>query len=101
MDLTWALGRMSPTKLFDITEVTAVWAEQLIPSWSGFTSMLFPGTTRPTVIGYCPMINGSFTELSTVYTVIKKVQNICSSLQQRDMVITSDLAIYAKAKQIK
>jgi hypothetical protein len=24
MDLTWALGRMSPTKLFDITEVTAV-----------------------------------------------------------------------------
>ncbi len=31
----------------------------------------------------------------------KKVQNICSSLQQRDMVITSDLAIYAKAKQIK
>ena len=63
--------------------------------------MLFPGTTRPTVIGYCPMINGSFTELSTVYTVMKKAQNICSSLQQRDMVITFDLAIYAKVKQIQ
>ncbi len=33
--------------------------------------------------------------------VMKKAQNICSSLQQRDMVITFDLAIYAKAKQIQ
>ena len=47
------------------------------------------------------MINGSSTELSTVYTVMKKAQNICSSLQQRDMVITFDLAIYVKAKQIQ
>jgi hypothetical protein len=32
---------------------------------------------------------------------MKKTQNICSSLQQRDMVITFDLVIYAKAKQIQ
>ena len=101
MDLTWAIGRMSPTKLFDITEVTREEADQLVPSWSGFNSMLFPSTTQPIVIGYCPMINGSSTELNTVYTVMKKAQNICSSLQQRDMVITFDLAIYAKAKQIQ
>ncbi|CAB4021897.1 Hypothetical predicted protein [Paramuricea clavata] len=78
MDLTWALGRMSPTKLFDIAEVTKEETDQPIRSWSGFNSMLFPGTAQPT-----------------------KAQNICSSLQQRDMVITFDLAIYAKAKQIQ
>ena len=67
---------------------------QTTPSWSGFNSLLFPDTTRPTVIGYCPMINESSTEFSTVYTVMKKAQTMCASLDQEDVVITSDLAIY-------
>lgn len=47
------------------------------------------------------MINGASTELSTVYTVLKKAQRMCTCLNQRDVVITFDLAIYAKAKQIQ
>ena len=47
------------------------------------------------------MIEGSSTELSTVYTVMKHAQTICASLGQLDTVITFDLAIYAKAKQIQ
>ncbi|KAK3698753.1 hypothetical protein QZH41_004049 [Actinostola sp. cb2023] len=101
MDLTWVLARMSPTTLFT-EENEHQETTQSIPSWSGFNSMLFPETTRPTVIGYCPMINGLSTELSTVYTVMKKnTQLMCARLHQEDVVITFDLAIYVKAKQIQ
>lgn len=104
MDLTWALARLSPVKLFKEEDQRRSENEetihQTIPGWSGFNSLVFPDTTLPTVIGYCPMINGSSTEFSTIYTVIKKAQNMCTSLNQKDVVITFDQAIYSKAKQI-
>ena len=61
---------------------------------------MFPDTTRPTVIGYCPMIHASSTEFSTIKTVMKKAQNICTTFDQNDAVVSFDLAIYSKAKQI-
>ena len=104
MDLTWALARLSPVKLFKEEDQRGSENEetihQTIPGWSGFNSLVFLETTLPTVIGYCPMINGSSTEFSTIYTVIKKAQNMCTSLSQKDVVITFDQAIYSKAKQI-
>ena len=107
-DLTWVLTRISPTESFTIRNTTNPNPEaeiretidQCVPGWSGYNSLIYPNTTLPTVIGYCPMINGSSTELSTIYTVIKKAQNICASLGQRDTVVTFDLAIYCKAKLI-
>jgi hypothetical protein len=47
------------------------------------------------------MIDGSSTEFSTVYTVMKHAQKICARLGQLNTVITFDLAIYTKAKQIQ
>jgi hypothetical protein len=47
------------------------------------------------------MIEGSSGEFSTIYTVMKHAQKICSNLGQFDTVITFDLAIYMKAKQIQ
>jgi len=80
MDLTWALARLSPVKLFKEEDQRRSENEetihQTIPGWSGFNSLVFPDTMLPTVIGYCPMINGSSTEFSTIYTIIKKVQNM-------------------------
>ena len=54
-----------------------------------------------TNIGYCPMIDGSPTEFSTVYTVMKNVQSMMALLGQNDSVITFDHAIYVKAKEIQ
>jgi len=45
------------------------------------------------------MIDGSPTDFSTVYTVMKHAQKISSSVGQSYSIITFDLAIYAKAKQ--
>ena len=104
MDLTWAVTRLSPTNLFTAEGPTREDEEkttkQTIPGWSGYNSLVFPDTTRPTVIGYCPMIHASSTEFSTIKTVMKKAQNICTSFDQKDVVVSFDLAIYSKAKQI-
>ena len=47
------------------------------------------------------MINGSPTEYSTVYTAMKNVQAMMAVLNQKHSVITFDLAIYTKAKEIQ
>ena len=57
--------------------------------------------TPRTNIGYCPVIAGSPTEYSTVYTVLKTVQAMTKSLDQRNSVVTFDLAIYTKTKEIQ
>ena len=46
------------------------------------------------------MIAGSPTQYSTIYTVVKTVQEMFKHLQQSTAVITFDLAIYSKAKEI-
>ena len=45
------------------------------------------------------MLQGSSTELSTIYTVLNQVQKMCEVIGQKDAVITFDQAIYSKARQ--
>jgi len=53
------------------------------------------------MVGYCPLIDGSSAELSTIYTVLKHAQAINTTMGQGDTIITFDLAIFVKAKQIQ
>jgi len=46
------------------------------------------------------MIAGSPIEYSTIYTIVKTVQELFKHLQQSTAVITFDLPIYSKAKEI-
>lgn len=104
MELTWAVTRLSPTNLFIAEDPTRKDEEkttkQTIPGWSGYNSFVFPDTICPTVIGNCPMTHTLSTEFSTIKTVMKKAQNICTSFDQKDVVVSFDLAIYSKVKQI-
>lgn len=98
MDTIWALMRVHPTSLQATEEPTGT---QAVPSWSGFNSILFPDMPQQSNVGYCPMIDGNSTDFSTVYTVLKHAQMISSAMGQEDTVITFDLLIYMKAKQIQ
>ena len=100
MDLAWALVRMLSTKLLEVVLCPMKPNQQKIPSWSGFNALVSQASPSITEAGYCPMINHSPTETSTVYTVIKQIQKMMSSLGQEYSVITFDLAIYMKAKEI-
>ena len=101
MDMVWALVRMIPTKLFKVELCPMPADQQKISNWSGFNALISHPSASITEVGYCPMINGSPTDASTVYTVIKIVQKMMDSLGQQHSVITFDLAIYMKAKEIQ
>ena len=97
-DLVWFLLRLHQRVLLscELNE-----DRQTTPSWSAFNAMVSTLCIPCTNIGYRPMIAGSPTEYSTVYTVLKTVQAMTKSLDQRHSVVTFDLAIYTKAKEIQ
>ena len=92
---------MFPVTLFKVDADVDVTSDQTVHSWSGFNTLLTPCVTVTTSIGYCPMINGSSTEYSTIYTVLKTAQKMVAAVGKSDCVITFDLAIYMKAKEIQ
>ena len=100
-DLSWAMIRLCPTKLFEVTLAQVPSSEQKVPAWSAFNAMIHQKAPVKTNIGYCSMINGSPTDLSTVNTAMKNLQRMMESLGQKESVITFDLAIYMKAKEIQ
>ena len=100
MDSAWYILRSSPSTLFDGNIAIRNPDQQRIPGWSGFKAEISKKRAPQTTVGYCPMIPASSTEYSTIYTVMKQVQKMMEALQQRHSVITFDLAIYMKAKEV-
>lgn len=99
-DFIWALLRLCSNN-FGEAVITEVLDKQVIPSWAGFNAILYPEMPIVSNIGYCPMVDGSSTEYSTIYTVLKHSQKISAALGQANTVITFDLATYSKAKEIQ
>ena len=97
-DEVWRLMRLHPSSL---QQASGPSNNQPVPGWSGFNAILFPEMAYESNIGYCPVIDGNSTEYSTIYTVLKHAQKLTSALGQQDTVVTFDLLIYMKAKQIQ
>ena len=73
-------------------------ADQQIPRWRAFNTMVSCGAPSTTEVRCCPMINSTSTDYNTVYTFMKQVQQMMSSLGQEYSVVTFDLEIYMKTK---
>ena len=104
LDFAWVILRLCPQKLFKVDISPKDLADgslQEVPGWSGFHATISETLPFSTTVGYCPMINASSVEFSTIYTVMKKAQAMMATLGQAKSVITFDLAIYAKAKEIQ
>ena len=95
-----ALMRMHPSGVTE-SQSREVITSQSVPGWSAFNAMLYPELPEISMVSYCPLIDGFSTEFSTIYTVLKHAQAISNTMGQEDTVITLDLAIYVKAKQIQ
>ena len=101
-DFSWFLARLCTNKLFPVDlQTTTTEHVHPIPSWSGFNVKIADEAPPLTSVGYCPMINGSPTEYTTIYSVMKNAQAMMDALGQKHSVITFDLAIYMKAKEIQ
>lgn len=98
-DLVWLLLRLCSDTLFAVNYRPVV--DQKIPGWSGFQSLKFSDTSPPSTIGYCPMIQADANEYSTIYKVMKLSLEMANALGQSDSVVTFDLAIYIKAKELQ
>ena len=96
-ELAWFLLRLNRK---DLLKANDTCGDQSIPGWSAFNVELSSITLPRTVIGYCPVIAGSPTEYGTIYTVLNTVKEMSKQLHQSTAVITFDLAIYSKAKEI-
>ena len=96
-ELAWFLLRLNRK---NVLKANDTYGEQSVSGWSAFNAEMSSITLPRTIIVYCPMIAGSPTEYSTIYTVLKTVQEMSKHLQQNTAVITFDLAIYSKAKEI-
>lgn len=90
-ELAWFLLRLNRRDVLQLVENTE---GQVVPGWSAFNAEMSSATVTRTLIGYCPMIAGSPTEYSTIYTVFKTVQEMSKQLGQSTGVVTFDLAIY-------
>ena len=97
--MAWVFARMCPSKYFQVSLEKI--ETQTVPAWSVFNAFITPSAIPLTSIGYCPMIPSPPTEYSTVYTVLKTVQNMMKVLQQKHTVLTFDEAIYCTAKEIQ
>jgi len=98
LDMAYLLMRLCPTKLWDVN--IEEHSNQMVPSWSAFNAIVSSRVPELTTIGYCPLIPESPTNVKTVYTVLKTIQNMLNSLDQDKKVITFDEAIYSKANII-
>ena len=98
-DLCWMLLRLSDP--FMACNQVQSPEDKKIPGWSGFHAITHPGIPVETNIGYHPMMNAEASNFSTLCTMMKLAQNICNTKGQCESVITFDLALYAKAKQLQ
>ena len=87
----------------DLTESPSreVIASQSLPRWRAFNTLLYPELQEITMSVYCPVIDGSSTEFSTIYTVLKHTPVLSDTMGQEDTLIKFDLANYVKAKQLQ
>lgn len=96
-DFAWGLCRMGNSDGFFTT------TDELhcIPSWTAFNANIRKNQVPiQSNIGYLQMIDASPTELSTVYTLLKRSLKLADQLSQEDETSVVDQAIYAKVTEI-
>ena len=96
-DFGWFLARL-PNAYEETPD-----SRQTVPAWSGFNAVASnQKNPHKSVVGYCPLIDASPTELSTVYmyTLLKKSLEMATQLNLDDTVVVLDQAIYAKALEV-
>ena len=74
---------------------------QSIPSWTGYNAIFCESSIpRRSVVGYCPTIDASSIEFSTMYTLLVRSIKMADQIGQHDVPVVFDQAIYAKAVEV-
>ena len=95
-DLSWALLRNISRGIFSKGNLNK--NEQIIPSWVSFNTHFADSTSTFTNVFYVPAINAKPSDLSTVYTTLKKGQQLMEACSQTYSVHTFDQQLYTIAQ---
>lgn len=74
---------------------------QIVPGWTGFNIHEVINNLLKENEGYLPTVNAPATNMSTVFQVLLKSNQIKETLRLRSLVLVFDQALYAKAFEIK
>ena len=94
---------------YEVYKKTLIWflarlhcsRNQTVCSWTGFNILVRnEEKVHDDVVGYLPTVNAPATQLSTVREVLRRTQQIKSSLDLKSTVVVFDQALYAKATEI-
>ena len=105
-DFVWVLARSSEDgSIFkpsvSETDSSVMQHEQSVPGWTAFNALASKGNIpAQSTIAYCPVVNASPTEISTVYAVLSKCHVRCSRAGLPYTIVVADQAIYAKALEV-
>ena len=90
----WILTRSLPTLT---TEIPV----QKVPGWTGFHVLISTNTNDPTIIGYCQEIPAPPTDANVVLTMLSNVDEMLTTISQRNPILTLDEGIYEIVKKIQ
>ena len=74
--------------------------KKVTQTWAAFNS-LFSQNTSLTSITTLPLVQGTPTDWSNLYSALKVCQSIATSTENQRLIISLDLQLYAKALQLK
>lgn len=69
-------------------------------NWSSYNNIISENKIDVSDIFYLPFLNNPPTEYDTIYTSMVRLLQLAKKLNQSHIVITADLAIYSKAREI-
>lgn len=99
--LAWALLRNISRGIFTNYELLSVVLTQAIPIWVPFNTHFAEKKSDYTKVQYVPAINAKPSDLSTVYTTLKKGQQLVKACGQKNNIHTFDQQLYAVAQHLK
>jgi hypothetical protein len=72
-----------------------------LPGWTGFNTMISEKPDRISKVGYLPVVDAPVTDISTIYTILRRSADIANKLELHYAVLIFDEAVYAKAQQVR
>lgn len=102
-ELTWALLRQVPRGILPAPEGFQGSLTQVIPFWTGYNSKIAGCDDSPTVTvaAYPPIIEAPPSDMSTVYTTLKRGKDLAKKSGQDFHIHTFDQQLYAIAQMVK
>ena len=100
----WIFLRTCPRKIFEIQatdEIPEDAPQQDVSGWTAFHAIISNHPSVPTNIGDCQAIPSPPSDFNTVYTVLKRAEELFRRIGQEMIILTWDEALYSKAQIIK